>query len=138
MPKPRTSKLTAVDLHNILHDITCSVGAVDWSPVWGPMGGGFYIQLRYEEPDINTGEVSTQYCRKWYISKHSTKSEIVQTVLKACLTSVEHMVREHFRYQGVPVLTPHYDIDLLVQLHHEHEGDVTSTRTPATRKVKTT
>jgi hypothetical protein len=54
--------------------------------------------------------------RRWVVSKHSTRSEIAQTVLKAALTSSEHMVREHFTYKGVRIFNPHIDIEELVKL----------------------
>jgi hypothetical protein len=52
--------------------------------------------------------------RKWVISAHATKSEIVQTAFKAVMTALEHEARESFLYRGRPILGPHFDID---QLH---------------------
>jgi len=54
--------------------------------------------------------------RKWRVSKHSTKSEVVQTCLKAVLTAVEHEAREHFVYRGHAIFGPHFDVDALVDL----------------------
>lgn len=64
--------------------------------------------------------------RKWRISKHSTKSEVVQTAFKACLTWMEHELRENFTYRAVSVFSPHYDVDALVELHQEKRFDVRS------------
>lgn len=110
------------ELKAILADIKCEVGGTNWNIDAGNMGHGFYVQLRYVEADIDTGNPEDQHGRKWYVSSHSTKSEVVQTVLKACLTSAEHMIREHFTYRGVRIFGPHFDVDKLVQLASEGRG----------------
>ena len=51
--------------------------------------------------------------RWWRLSHHMTKSELVQTALKAVLTAEEHEAREHFLYKGVPVFGPHINVDAL-------------------------
>lgn len=81
-----------------------------------PKGDGFLVQLTYFEADVHTGQRELQKSRKWYVSSHASKSEVVQTLLKACLTSAEHIVREHFTYKGVRVFQPHYDVEDLVLL----------------------
>lgn len=119
------------ELSDILTDIRCEVGSTEWMVYGGIMGDGFYVQLRYVELDIVTGDPADQHGRKWYVSSHSTKSEVVQTVLKACLTSAEHMVREHFTYRGVRVFGPHFDVDRLVELA-ANESETTDMREPMT------
>ncbi|MGA9769189.1 MAG: hypothetical protein WBV94_09120 [Blastocatellia bacterium] len=75
-----------------------------------------YLQARYIEPDIITGEDSLQRTRKWLLSEHMVKSEIVQTAFKCAMTSAEHRVREHFLYKGERVFGPHYDVEALVEI----------------------
>jgi hypothetical protein len=75
-----------------------------------------YLQARYLEPDIVTKKLEWQHTRKWQLSEHMVKSEIVQTALKCALTSAEHRVREHFLYRGERVFGPHYDVDALFEL----------------------
>lgn len=105
------------ELRAIVSEIECKVGEVTWSVFVASMGDdGFYLQLRYIEPDIATGAIEEQHGRKWYVSSHSCKSEIVRTVLKACLTSAEHMIREHFKYRGCAIFAPHWDVDEMVGL----------------------
>ncbi len=71
------------------------------------VGGTIYLQVRFPADGENwTG-------RKWVISPHATKSEIVQTALKAVLTAEEHEAREHFKYRGRAIFGPHYDVDFL-------------------------
>jgi hypothetical protein len=108
--------MTSPELRSILQDVQCDLPGVRWVIHLSEMGEGFYVQLRYVERDVDTGELEEQHGRKWYVSTHATRSEVVQTVLKACLTSAEHMVREHFTYRGVRVFGPHLDIDQLAEL----------------------
>jgi hypothetical protein len=54
--------------------------------------------------------------RRWLIERSATRSEVVQTALKAVLTWEEHEAREQFRYRGQPVLGPHLDVDALAAL----------------------
>lgn len=78
--------------------------------------GSLYIQLWYHEKCSETGEEKLQATRKWFISRHATKSEIVQTFLKAAITSAEHQVRENFLYRGRKVFGPHFNVDSLWDL----------------------
>ena len=75
-----------------------------------------YLQATFDEPDIVTGVVEQQFTRKWKLSPHMTKSEVIQTAFKCALTSAEHRCREHFRYKGSAVYSPHYDVDELEKL----------------------
>lgn len=80
------------------------------------VGATPYLQGKYVEPDIVTGQPEMQHTRKWQLSLHMTKSEFVQTVFKCCITSMEHRTREHFRYKGHAVFGPHFDVDALLLL----------------------
>lgn len=53
--------------------------------------------------------------RKWLISRHSTKSEVVQTAFKAVMTFEEHEIRESFTYKGERIFGPHFDVDFLAE-----------------------
>ena len=78
--------------------------------------GALYLQAQYLEDDIITKKPEWQYTRKWQLSEHMVKSELVQTALKCVLTSAEHRVREHFLYKGERIFGPHYDVDALHEL----------------------
>jgi len=78
--------------------------------------GVLYLQARYLEADIISGKPEWQHTRKWQLSEHMVKSEIVQTALKCILTSFEHRVREHFLYRGERIFGPHFDVDALHEL----------------------
>jgi hypothetical protein len=83
--------------------------------------GGVFLQATYWEADVSTGSPSgdrleLQSTRKWLLSPHMTKSEVVQTAFKCVLTSAEHRVREWFRYQDKAIFGPHFDVDDLAGL----------------------
>ena len=76
-------------------------------------GNGYLLQLVYSEKDCtkpDEGEVA-QFARKWYVSAHSTPTEVIRTAYKAVLTSLEHRLGEWFTYKGVRVMSPHRSLD---------------------------
>ena len=83
----------------------------------------YFLQACYMEPDIITGELTEQRTRKWLLSEHAVESELVQTALKLMLTSMEHRTREHFKYKGERVFSPHFDINFFVQAARERRLD---------------
>lgn len=78
--------------------------------------GAVYLQGEYIEPDVVTNKLETQKTRRWFLNYEMTKSELVQTVFKLVMTSMEHRVREWFHYKGKAVFGPHFDIDALYGL----------------------
>ena len=110
-------RLSLSDLLSIIADVSFKqyVFAIQ------PVEDGFYLQLRCEEPDVNNGQSCLQEGRKWHLSHNASKSEVVQTAFKAVVTWQEHDAREHFRYQGEQVFSPHSDVDRLLQLRPSHE-----------------
>lgn len=76
-------------------------------------GEHLYMQARFPDPDLVTGVLETQHGRKWILSKHMTRSEVVTTAFKAVLTAEEHEVRERFRYRGRMVFGPHFNVEAL-------------------------
>ncbi len=101
--------------HRLEHlvDLTRRVDYPEYRWRVEPMGDGHFIQARYDEPDIHTGAPAEQAGRKWYISRHATNSEVVQTMFLALKTSHEHRLREHFRFDGQRVFQPHFSIEEL-------------------------
>lgn len=75
-----------------------------------------YLQVQCEVRDRLTGQPKAWSGRKWNLSQHMTKSEIVQTAFLAVKTFVEHETRESFTYDGFSIFDPHYDVDRLVAL----------------------
>jgi hypothetical protein len=69
--------------------------------------GAIYLHGTYLEPDVVTGNLEVQATRKWFLSPEMVKGEIVQTVFKCVMTSMEHRVREHFKYRERAIFGPH-------------------------------
>lgn len=57
--------------------------------------------------------IAPQKGRKWFLSPHMTKGELIQTCFKAVITAEEHEIREKFFYRERAVFGPHIDIDVL-------------------------
>ena len=83
--------------------------------------GLWFLQARFIDRDVNTGERATITGRKWRISMHMTRSEIVQTALKAVLTAEEHEVRERFLFRARPIFNPHLDVEVLWKMAGNQE-----------------
>lgn len=81
-------------------------------------------ELHIEHPDMgNGGSYSLSMLhkdgmrsRKWRLSTHMTRSELVQTVFLAIKTWEEHELREAFLYRGKAIFGPHLDAEVLVQI----------------------
>ena len=75
-----------------------------------------HFQVRMTQPCTKTGQVRDWSGRKWMLSPHMVKSEVVQTAFKAVLTAAEHEARERFLYRGRAIFGPHYDVDRLWEM----------------------
>lgn len=104
----------------------------DWTFFLGHDGDQPWLQVRFMEADLGTGGHIQQYGRKWRLSRHMTRSELVQTAFLAVLTAVEHEAREGFRYRGRMVFGPHLDVDALAEFVGRREN--LSIREPAERE----
>ena len=75
-----------------------------------------YLQVSFISSCSKTGKSELQKGRKWLLSPFMTKSEVVATAFKACLTAEEHECRENFLYKNSLIFGPHFDVDRLVDL----------------------
>lgn len=53
--------------------------------------------------------------RKWMLSYHMCKSEVVRTAYKAIHAAVLHEMNEKFTYKDVCIFDPHLDVDALAE-----------------------
>jgi hypothetical protein len=102
-----------VRFEDVVYTAAIEVAYKDWTALVGRQAEGFYVQWRFNAPCNSTGGDVVQKGRKWYVSPHATKSEVVQTLLKAALAAEEHEAREQFLYKGRAVYGPHPDVDVL-------------------------
>lgn len=98
---------------NQIESILREVKYLDWTFHLGQDGDRLYLQVQFWAVDRATTEAAEQRCRKWMLSPHMTKSEIVQTAFKAVLTAIEHESRELFTYKGKAIFGPHFHVDFL-------------------------
>ncbi len=103
-----------VDVETILKDVRFQ-DRPDNAFIVGDMGNGYFIQHSYKGIDSISGRDRVCKGRKWYISPHCCKSEVVLTALKAAITNAEHEVRESFEYKGKSIFGPHLDVDKLLE-----------------------
>jgi hypothetical protein len=89
----------------------------DWSFRVGKDSIGlWFLQVRARDFDAKTDEPMAWSRRKWCVSMHMTRSEIVQTALKAVLAAEEHGARERFLWGGRAIFGPHLSVDRLWEL----------------------
>ena len=97
-------------------DILSYIEYKRWSFHLGCSGDSHYLQVKFVCECSVTGKPEPWSGRKWYLSPHMTKSEVVQTAFKAVLTAEEHESREKFKYNGQAIFGPHFDVDVLASV----------------------
>lgn len=120
---------TLESIENILTEVTF----LDWFFKTGTIGEGFYLQVQFSAENIKTGVEEIQSGRKWYLSQHMTKSEIVQTAFKSVLTALEHEARENFTFKGQRIFQPHLDVDFLADFIQHNPKCEDMRNIPATK-----
>lgn len=85
--------------------------------------GVLYLQASWMEVCSVYGHQKTQYSRQWMLHPNMTKSEVIQTAFKLCLTAAEHEVREAFKYKGARIFGPHFDVEALVGICDDQRLD---------------
>ena len=77
------------------------------------------IHVEYYEVDVTKGagaEPELQKSRRWIIEPDADENEIVNTCFACVMRSYDHVVQEHFTYQGARVFSPHFEIHDRLQL----------------------
>jgi len=75
-----------------------------------------YLQVVFFADCTVSGKHMMQIGRKWWLSPHMCKGEVVSTAYKAIEGAEMHEMREHFRYRGVAIYNPHIDPDALLEV----------------------
>ena len=96
-----------------IEEILTLVKYKDWTFHVEERGDHMFLQARFPDADLVTGEMETQHGRKWILSQWMTPSEVVTTAFKAVITAEEHEIREKFRYRGRMIFGPHFSVDAL-------------------------
>lgn len=83
-----------------------------------------YLQVYCTEGVCNvTGKTLEWSARKWMLSPHMCRSEIVRTAYKAIEAAVLHEMNEKFTYKGECIFDPHFDVEELVDLRKNYALD---------------
>ena len=115
MTESKTALRPLIRFSEMLRDVTYK----DWSFVVGGAGTDLWLQVQFKAKD-NFGSAEESWSgRKWRLSEHMTKSEVVQTALMAVLAAEEHEAQEQFLYQGRAIFGPHFSVDKLWLLTYE-------------------
>ena len=91
----------------------------NWEFVLGDNNGALYLQIQFDAPcnfAATRGlvqEPERQHCRKWQLSPHMTRSEIVGTAWLAVEQAVKHEAAEQFTYRGEAIFDFHFSVDWL-------------------------
>lgn len=93
------------DLQKVVDEISYK----DWQFRLLEKGDGFLLQVEFMARCIKSGELALQRGRKWYISSHACRSEIVRTAYKAIEAAEMHELHENFKYKGKLIFDPHID-----------------------------
>lgn len=97
--------------------IVSEISYLDWNIVIRMDNERPYLQIRGHGPDPKKGMVDAIWTsRKWWLSLHMCKNEIIRAAYKAIQCAVAHELDETFMYRGVAVMTPHIDYDVLVTM----------------------
>jgi hypothetical protein len=70
-----------------------------------------WLQWIFSAPCVKTGETIKQKSRKWRLSIHMTRTEVINTAFSAALMASEHELRENFKYKEQPVFCGHISVD---------------------------
>ena len=99
-------------IKNLVSRIKCG----DFKFVVDEYKGAPFLQIVFDAPDTNTGDIEPQYCRKWTLQYAMCDSEIVRTAYKAALAAFEHECQEQFRFCNEAIFSPHTDVHQLVMM----------------------
>lgn len=120
--------MTLEEMSEVLDQVEFRDWDITLNRVYNDLSVHTYLQVQFDATCNVTGELQRQHGRKWLLSPHMTRSELVTTAIKAVLTAIEHEAREEFLYRGEMIFAPHFDVEDLVTLSQVGSADV---RVPA-------
>ncbi len=86
-----------------------------------------YLQGHYQEECVVTKEMAWQHTAKERVDDKMILDEIVFKAVKLAFGSADHRVREHFRYRGEQIISPHLSVNALWRLAHDRQFAVRDT-----------
>ena len=105
-----------------IKEIVANIKYLDWELRVRMDGERPYLQVFGNGPNPdNNMEVEQWSGRKWFLSPHMCKNEVIRTAYKAVECAVAHEMNECFLYKGVAVMTPHLDYEEVVTMMQDHD-----------------
>lgn len=108
----------SADFLVLLNETVAGIAYKDWRLVVGIDNQRFYLQWTFRAPDWATDDcktLQTWSSRKWHLSPHMVKQEIVQTAFMAAVAAEEHEARKAFFYSGARPFHPHISLSALME-----------------------
>lgn len=105
-----------------IKEIIDNISYLDWEVRLRMDGTRPYLQVYGHGPDPKNGMKDSKWSgRKWMLSPHMCKNEIIRTAYKAVECAVAHEMNENFLYKGVAIMTPHMDYEEIVTIMKDHD-----------------
>lgn len=101
--------LTLAEMNEIVNDVKCQ---------------DYKFQVEDHDDDGFLVQMITRPERKWYVSKHSTETEVVNTLFDAVECYKRHELKETFLYKDVAVFAFDLNVDDLVWCTNNEEIDL--------------
>ncbi len=99
-----------------IREIVGEIQYLDWELRVRMDGDRPYLQVYGHGPDPNDEMRDAPWSsRKWFISPHMCKNEIIRTAYKAVQAAVEHEMNEMFLYRGQQIFSPHMNYDIIAE-----------------------
>ncbi len=111
-------------LQNVLDEISFVNTSLDFkgryevSPCNDPEMPGWFVNVAFDRPDTNTGEIGTGRGRKEFIAYGSWESGAVKTGWLLVELVVRHELMEAFRWRNKRIFNPHNSIHALASIQH--------------------
>jgi len=104
------------EIRAIASECRFDLEGVKWKIEVKDDGAKWYVQVAVDGKCNVTGADLSWTSRKWLLSPHMTKTEIVRTCYLAVKRAVAHEVDERFTYMGKRIYDPHIDVDALAEV----------------------
>jgi hypothetical protein len=104
-----------------IREIVAYMSYLDWELRVLMDGDHPYLQVFGHGPDPKQNMKDEKWSgRKFFISPHMCKNEIIRTGLLAVERAVAHEMYENILYKGFAIFTPHMDYEEIVEIMRDH------------------
>ena len=81
--------------------------------------GRIFLQAMYKANCTKTGKLEEWKGRKFYLSDHMTKDEVIKTAYVAFEACIKHEIMEGFKVDGKVLFNPHINFEELLKVSHK-------------------